>query len=231
MDATLDARTGRLRRALGLVVSAATLAAVGCASPDVPEDFANPDPDEDAALAQTVSATPSCASSDQALFFHGLQGYGREIRTSGLCAPSITAFSGPVASTSAPAATVVGGYSAGRIPLLLRMQKGKAKEKTAIMLDGSWADGRRYSGKTGPEIVSDWLSEDPERKFVLVYLESSAGWREYEALTSGPVASQITTCAVGGMSHFDLPRFVSADLFLDPDTWLADRCPTGRATR
>lgn len=217
-----------------LVLGSVLLAA--CAAPPAESDIADPgDPEDEAAAlgsAQTVAGTPGCAATDKALFFHGLEGYGREIRTTGLCAPSIAQFWGDVAFAKAPAAKVVGGYSAGRVPLLRRLAKATSGgEEVAVMLDGSWADGRRYQGKTGPEIVDAWLDGDAARRFVLVYLEPSAGWREYMALASGPHADQIQTCAVRGMSHVDLPGFVTADLFFDPDAWLAARCSTGLASQ
>ena len=123
----------------------------------------------------------------------------------------------------APAAKIAGGYSAGRIPLIRRLEKNESLETTAVMLDPSYADGPRFDGLTGPSIVDAWLDHDPARRFILVYLPASAGWREFAALTTGAHKDQVKICPMTG-SHLDLPALVTAKLFVDPETWFAERC-------
>ena len=91
------------------------------------------------------------------------------------------------------------------------------------MLDPSYADGPRFDGRTGPDIVEAWLDKDPARRFVLVYLPSSAGWREFAALAHGAHGDRVKTCAVTG-THLGLPALVTSELFVDPDAWVAERC-------
>lgn len=191
------------------------------AGPDDEEFLAgNPSSDE-SALTEA-----SCAATDSALFFHGMNGFGRELVKPGICGPDLArtgGFWGPAHAASAPAAKLVSGYSAGRIPMLLRMMNGAAREKTAVLLDGSYADGRRFSNKTGPEIVTQWLKDDAERRFVLVYSPASAGYREYLELAASSVASQFRACPVHG-GHLELPNIVGSQMLLDLDAWLAERC-------
>jgi len=92
-----------------------------------------------------------------------------------------------------------------------------------VMLDPSWADGPRFEGKTPADIVDAWLAHDSTRRFVLVYLPSSAGWRELAALGAGVHADQVRVCPVTG-SHLELPALVTAQLFVDPDAWVTQRC-------
>ena len=201
------------------------LAGAGCAAETAADDADNDD-GTDPSAGGAVTARP-CVATDTSLFFHGLSGYGRELAQSGLCVPSLggeNGFWSDIAYAPAPASKIVGGYSAGRIPLVRRLAKGEGPEQTAIMLDPSYADGPRFEGRTGPDIVDAWLEGDPARRFILVYLPSSAGWREYSALTSRTHASQVKICAMTG-SHLELPGLVTAKLFTDPETWLADRCP------
>ncbi|MDB4938171.1 MAG: hypothetical protein JWP87_5143 [Labilithrix sp.] len=183
------------------------------------------DPGDAPSTAEAVTVRP-CAASDTSLFFHGMSGYGRELARTGLCVPELTGNTGfwsEVAFIKAPASTVAGGYSAGRIPLIRRLAKGEGLEQTAVLLDPSYADGPRFEGRTGPDIVDAWLAEDAARRFVLVYLPSSAGWREYAALASRAHGDQVKTCAVTG-SHLELPALVTAQLFVDPTTWVSERC-------
>src|SRR5688572_22109367 len=198
-----------------------SLVAQGCASEsgDDPGDGLETGSDD---------VTSSCATTDDALFFHGMSGYGRELAKPGLCVPKITdsgatGFMSGVAFTRADAAKVVGGYSAGRLPLVRRLQKGEGTETTAIMLDPSYSDGARFQGKTGPSIVEKWLADDETRRFVLVYSPSSTGWREYAALADGPQGARVRVCSVNG-GHLELPRKVGSELFLDTDAWLEERC-------
>ncbi len=215
------ARHLRSAHALALVVS---IALAGCASESGDADDSDAAPSSGS---EAVSAKP-CLATDSALFFHGLNGFGRQLARPGLCVPALgeeTGFWSDVAYTKAAAAEVVGGYSAGRIPLLRRLAKGEGLERTAVLLDGSWADGPRFDGRTGPSIVDAWLDKDPERRFVLVYLPSSAGWREFVALASGAHKDQVTVCPIAGNhSHGELPEIVTPKLFLDPDAWVTERC-------
>lgn len=186
------------------------------------------------ALTGKSAPAPSCDASDTALFFHGLNGGGHELGGDGICAPAIanggaSGFWSDVAFASAPSARVVGGYSAGRIPLIRRLEADDAHETTAVLLDGSWADGPRYDGRTGPDIVRKWLERDPTRVFVLVHLDSSAGWREYAALAQGDVGERVKICTVTHGVHGELARIVGPELFLDPEAWLRERCIDGRA--
>lgn len=215
---------------LGLVGMLAALA--GCAAEtDDASDLDPGDPDEE--TSSSAQTTRTCASTDGALFFHGMHGYGRDLGGGGICAPRLensgaNGFWSGAAFMTAPGASVVGGYSAGRIPLVRRLAGGLGEERTAVLLDGSWADGARFAGKTGPAVVKAWLEADPARTFVLVYIPSSAGWREYQALATGPLASQVKVCAIR-TGHLELPRVVGPKLLLDPEAWLAERCPTGTA--
>ena len=173
-----------------------------------------------------------CDVATTALYFHGKNFGGASLGGSGVCAPRIpntgdASFWSDVAYVDAPSSTVVTGYSAGRIPMLRRLARDEASETTAVMLDGSWADGPRFDDRTGPEIVDTWLAGDPDRRFVLVYLRSSMGWNEYVALTKGEHAQQIRTCEATG-THAGLPALVTRDLLKDPDAWLAKRCPNGK---
>lgn len=77
----------RLREAARWVVLGC-LVGTGCAVPSGDPDGADPGEPDEAAAAQTAASAGSCATSDQALFFHDLGHYGREIATSGLCAPT-----------------------------------------------------------------------------------------------------------------------------------------------
>jgi hypothetical protein len=215
----------------GLVAFIALLA--GCAAETDGSDLDPGDPDEESGSSSSAQTTATCAGSDDALFFHGMHGYGRELGGGGICAPRLenagaNGFWSAAAFMKAPGAEVVGGYSAGRIPLVRRLASGRGMERTAVLLDGSWADGARFEGRTGPAIVKAWLEADPSRTFVLVYIPSSAGWREYQALASGPVASQVKVCAIR-TTHLELPRVAGPKLMLDPEGWLAERCPTGSA--
>lgn len=220
-----------MRQRLPLLVLLATSLAACVASPPDASDVDPGDPTDASSAAQTTTA--SCKTDDAALFFHGMNGYGRELGGGGICAPAITnggdtGFWSGIANVRAPGAKVVGGYSAGRVPLVRRLEKGTGDEQIAVMLDGSWSDGARFDGRTGPDVVRSWLEGDAQRRFVLVYLTSSAGWREYKALETSSVAEQVTSCAVSGVTHFDLPRLVGKELFLDPDAWLAERCVDGK---
>lgn len=213
----------RPRRRLAFSVALAGLLAGCAADQGAPED-ADADPSSGS---EAVTAKP-CAATDTSLFFHGMSGYGRELAQPGLCVPSLAnaganGFWSDVAFTRAPAAAIVGGYSAGRIPLVRRLAKDSGSAQTAVMLDPSYADGPRFDGRTGPDIVEAWLDHDAARRFVLVYLPSSAGWREYAALAKGPHAAQVNVCAVAG-THLELPARVTAQLFVDPDAWVAERC-------
>jgi len=208
------------RAALALSLSS-VLFAVGCSS----ETDGNVDPgDEIGGETDDVSGT-ACNPADEALFFHGLSGYGRELTTSKLCVPRIAdnGFFGAVAFARADGARIVGGYSAGRLPLVRRLARGEGRETTAVMLDPSYSDGARFEGKTGPSVVGKWLEADEQRRFVLVYSPSSTGWREYAQLADGPLRNQVRVCSVEG-GHLELPRKVTAKLFLDPDAWLDERC-------
>jgi hypothetical protein len=123
----------------------------------------------------------------------------------------------------APGAKVVGGFSAGRIPLVRRLAAGAANEKTAIMLDPSYSDGARFDGKTGPDIVTKWLRDDPARRFIFVYSTKSVGWSEYMEIALTDVGPRMRVCSVT-KNHADVPGFVTAQLFLDLDRWLLERC-------
>ncbi len=185
---------------------------------------AEPVADESDRSDDALSATgATCADADGAVFFHGLQGLGRELAGDGLCVPRLDVFSIDNPFVDAPSATVVGGYSAGRLPLLGRLASGRGREATAVMLDPSYSDGRRFNGRTGPSIVADWLAGDRARRFVFVYSRQSTGWVEYLSLKEGPVASQVRVCPMNG-AHGDLPRLVTRRLFTDVDAWLAERC-------
>ena len=214
----------RWRMAACLVLAGSLVACA--AQPGDAEDIGDTPPSSGS---EAVTAKP-CLATDSSLFFHGLSGYGREIARPGLCLPSLSnsgdnSFWSDVAYLSAPAATVVGGYSAGRIPLLRRLAKGDGLEETAVMLDPSWADGPRFDGRTGPAIVDSWLGHDAARKFVLVYLPASAGWKEFAALATGAHAEQVTVCPITGHhEHLELPGLVTAQLFTDPAAWVTDRC-------
>jgi hypothetical protein len=208
-------------RSVLALVALVALSVAGCAS----------DPgatDDDPASGTDAVTTRPCLATDSALFFHGLSGYGRELATSGLCVPSVgnsgaNGFWSDVAFIPAPAATIVGGYSAGRLPLVRRLAKGEGSEQTAVMLDPSYSDGPRFEGRTGPAIVDEWLDRDAARRFVLVYSPSSTGWSEYAALATGVHADQVKVCSVTG-SHLELPRVVTSQLFVDPATWVTQRC-------
>lgn len=197
---------------------------MGCAGANDEADDGADDPDQGS---DALGAKP-CAATDTSLFFHGMHGYGRELAKPGLCAPKLTnsgagSFWSDLAFTAAPAAKVAGGYSAGRIPLIRRLAKGEGAEHTAVMLDPSYSDGPRFEGRTGPAIVDAWLDGDSARRFVLVYSPASTGWREFAALTSGAHGDQVKVCAVTG-SHLELPGIVTAQLFVDPETWVRERC-------
>ncbi|MBX3191978.1 MAG: hypothetical protein KF819_33615 [Labilithrix sp.] len=207
----------RLASACTLAIA---LAAAGCAS-EVPAD-------DESESAGSAASRFTCKETDEGLFFHGMHAYGRSLRTDGLCVPSLTngEFSSDVAFVSAPASKVVGGYSAGRIPLLRRLARAGADspELRAVLLDGSWADGPRFQGRTGPDIVASWLEADERRRFVLVYAPASAGWREYVELTRRPeIASRVDVCKLAA-GHFELPDRATSELFLDPDAWVETRC-------
>ena len=216
--------SGRSRLLLFHALLASSVA--GCASESGDAARGEADP---ATGAEAVTAKP-CLATDTSLFFHGLSGYGRELAQPGLCVPAVdnggaSGFWSDVAYTRAAGAAVVGGYSAGRIPLVRRLAKGEGLEPTAVMLDPSYADGARFDGRTGPDIVDEWLDDDAARRFVLVYLPSSAGWHEYAALRAGVHGQQVTVCPIaGGHSHLELPALVTAKLFADPDAWVAERC-------
>jgi hypothetical protein len=224
----------RSARVLLASVSIACAAlASGCAAGPDGED------EVDLGAAQAYSGrsapAPRCGETDRGLFFHGMSGYGRQLGGEGLCAPAIvnagpSDFWSDVAFASAPSARVVGGYSAGRIPKLRRLAANRGDETTAVLLDGSWADGPRFAGKTGPDLVRAWLQADESRRFILVYLPSSAGWREYVALARTPVGARVTVCALTHGTHGELSQIVGPELFLDPDAWLSERCPAGRGT-
>lgn len=216
--------SGYLRQAALALILAGAAPVTGCAAAADDADPGDADPSSGAAA---VTEQP-CLATDTTLFFHGLSGYGRELAQSGLCVPKIAnsgegGFWSDYAFTPAPSSKVVGGYSAGRIPLLRRLAKGEGPETTAVMLDPSYADGPRFEGRTGPSIVDAWLAKSAERRFVLVYLPSSAGWREFAALARGAHAEQVKVCAVTG-THLGLPALVTAKLFTSTDAWLAERC-------
>ena len=211
------------RLALAFAVALAG-AMAGCAGPSDEGDEAA---DERGEGSDALGAK-LCAASDTSLFFHGMHGYGRELAKPGLCAPKLNnsgpgSFWSDVAFTAAPAATVAGGYSAGRIPLIRRLEKGEGPEQTAVMLDPSYSDGPRFEGRTGPAIVDAWLDGDAARRFVLVYSPASTGWREFAALASGAHRGQVKVCAVTA-PHLELPGIVTAQLFVDPETWVRERC-------
>ena len=194
------------------------LAAWGCGSPD---DGAAPDE----STVDDALTTQSCDAADTAVFFHGMGGAGRELGGPGLCVPrmSDSEFSSSIASVEAPGARVVGGYSAGRLTLLKRLASEAGHESVAIMLDPSYSDGRRFSGSTGPEIVTRWLDGDASRRFVFLYSTSSVGWREYMELTRGPHADRVRVCVLHG-AHLTLPATVGRKLFVDVDAWVTERC-------
>jgi len=211
--------------AVAAVVAVAAVAP-GCAA-DSSADGGDPG-DEPAGSSSNAVSSAKCTETDRSLFFHGMYGYGRELAATDLCLPRIgddasTGFWSDVAHVKAPASKVVGGYSAGRIPLLRRLAKGEAKETVAVMLDPSYSDGPRFAGKTGPSIVSAWLEASDDRRFVLVYSPTSTGWNEYAELARGPLAARVKVCKVKG-AHVDLPRLVGSDLFLDPAGWVERRC-------
>ena len=222
-------------RRLWLPLVAAASLSVGClGAPDATDDDGL-DPGEPTSVDALSDA--KCDDASAALFFHGMHGFGRNLGGQGVCAPKMantgpTGFWSDVAFVAAPASKVVAGYSAGRIPMLRRLARVNdegmsATETTAVMLDGSWADGPRFDGATGPSIVEAWLAGDPSRRFVLVYLRSSQGWKEYAALADGPLADRVTTCEARG-THADLPTLVGRNLVRDPAGWLAQRCPDGK---
>jgi hypothetical protein len=167
----------------------------------------------------------ACRATDRTLYFHGTSGYGRELARPGVCAPRVEEFwSDDLARIDARATDVLAGYSAGRIPVLRRLDAGVAIEKTVVLLDPSWVDGRRFAGKTGPEIVEAWLNADRARRFVLVYSPSSVGHREYASLaTLEHIGTQVMVCKLDGQ-HLDLPRLAGPELLLSIDQWLATRC-------
>lgn len=205
------------------LVAACAVALAGCAAADAGDPG-----DEPAGASSDAVSSATCAETDRSLFFHGMYGYGRELAVTDLCLPRIgddasSGFWSEVAHVKAPASKVVGGYSAGRIPLLRRLAKGEAKETVAVMLDPSYSDGPRFAGKTGPSIVSAWLEADEGRRFVLVYSPTSTGWSEYAELARGPLATRVKVCKVKG-AHVDLPRLVGSELLLDPAGWVERRC-------
>jgi hypothetical protein len=197
------------------VVGVVATVALGCSS------SSDVDPGDDDLGTGNDDVVSACKPTDDAIFFHGLSGFGREITTARLCVPKIentgaSGFWSGVAFTRAENAKVVGGFSAGRLPLVRRLARGEGNEATAIMLDPSYSE-------TGPSIVEAWLAANEERKFVLVYSPSSTGWSEYAALAAGPHGDRVRVCAVPG-AHAELPRKVGAELFLDPESWLDTRC-------
>ncbi|MCW5808846.1 MAG: hypothetical protein KIT31_41225 [Deltaproteobacteria bacterium] len=131
----------------------------------------------------------------------------------------------------APEASVLSGYSSGRIALLRRLALVGDGEH-AILLDPSWPDGKRDFAGRGPErgedIVRTWLLADPARTFTLIYSTRSIGWSNYAALVDdADVGAQVVACAVD-VPHLNVPRVPDLhDALVDPASWDNGRCRRG----
>jgi hypothetical protein len=133
----------------------------------------------------------------------------------------------------APDATVISGYSSGRIAVLRRLALAGDGDH-AILLDPSWPDGARDFAGRGPErgedIVRTWLLADPARSFTLIYSTRSIGWSSYAALLDDEgVAAQVTVCSVD-LPHLRVPRADNLHAALvDPTSWDNGTCHRGAA--
>lgn len=185
--------------------------------------------------AGSPAETGPCAADDAVLYFHGRGRQGLEVASEGICAPRLEDDGAPgfwadeTALVSAPGAAVVAGFSAGRIPLLRRLKDGSSGERVAALIDPSWADGPRFDGATGPDIVARWLEADDARAFVLIYSPDAAGHAEYRVLADGPLSARIRVCAVP-VPHAEVPAAVGSAFLRDPLAWIASACPAGTYT-
>jgi hypothetical protein len=122
------------------------------------------------------------------------------------------------------------GYSSGRIALLRRLALiGDGAH--AVMLDPSWPDGPRDFAGRGPErgedIVREWLLDDPERTFLLVYSRRSTGWSGYAALLQSEVGDRVKVCFVD-VPHLLVPAVPYLhDALVEPDAWYNGTCEWG----
>lgn len=125
------------------------------------------------------------------------------------------------------------GYSSGRIALLRRLALAPTSQRVGVLLDPSWADGTRTfttTPTTGPALVTTWLEGDPNRRFVLIYSTLSTGWKEYAALQQGPDGDRVRVCHVS-VQHLDVPRTVTRDALISPETWDNGTCSWGAGTQ
>ena len=208
-------------------------------------------PKSQAAPASSGSTVGPCGTDSAAVFFHGLGGAGRDVMsTPHVCVPSIgndefaTTDTTPGYAPEAEKMHVVAGFSAGRIPLIRRLEQDTRLHGTsltyAVLLDPSWADGsiyRKYTAdcsrylRTGPEIVAEWLATDVSRHFILAYL-SDAGSSEYSALaesktkdTAGlPIAARVCVVKVAASDHLGVPRALGNSILTDPAGWARRYC-------
>jgi hypothetical protein len=122
------------------------------------------------------------------------------------------------------------GYSSGRIALLRRLALiGDGAH--AVMLDPSWPDGLRdFAGRgreRGEDIVREWLLEDPDRTFLLIYSRRSTGWSDYAALLQSEVGDRVKVCSVD-VPHLQVPTVPYLhDALVDPDGWYNGTCQWG----
>jgi|GEM_PF-2776612 len=122
---------------------------------------------------------------------------------------------------------VIAGYSSGRHAMLRRLAFYD-DGMHAVLLDPSWEDGARdFLGdgpRRGEDIVHDWLANDPDRTFLLVYSTKSVGWKAYAALQSTDVGDRVRVCSVT-VVHGQVPSVPRMhDALVDPDQWDNGRC-------
>lgn len=167
-----------------------------------------------------ATAEVKTARGEDGIFFHGLQLHGcceghqflRHTRVPDLyqiAGKGGSAFGGG-SDGRWPAYAAVGGYSAGRQPMIRYVQKHADTVKYAFILDPSWRDNRDY----GATILKPWITGGDGRRLLAIYGAASAGlieeWLGALRGLKDDVRKQRIVVWRTGEGHFDMKKHIRA---------------------
>lgn len=161
------------------------------------------------------------ARGEDGIFFHGLSLHGcceghqflRHTRVPDLYqieGPAPRTFSGANDGRWQPYAAV-GGYSAGRLPMIRYLQRHHDTVKFAFVLDPSWDDKKDY----GATIIKPWITGGDDRRLLVIYGNASAGviidhWIAALRGLKEDIRKRRIVVWRTGEGHYDMKKYIRA---------------------